>query len=84
MVGLRDSRQNRSSSARPSSQNTDIRVRMKSAWLRGVPLLLTRTKTSATCSSFMDAESSKAVNGKDVRLCSREIAFLTDFSFHLP
>ena len=49
--GCRDARQNCSSAARPSSQNTESSVRMKSAWLSFTPSLLMRTKMSATCSS---------------------------------
>ena len=40
-----------SSSRRPFSQWTDIRVRMKSAWFSLTPSELIRTKISATCSS---------------------------------
>ena len=72
--GLIESRQKRSSSERPASQNTDIRVRMKSAWFSGVPLLLIRTKTSDTSSSEIFAFSSSAVNGKLVMFCSLRIA----------
>ncbi len=49
---------------------------MKSAWFSGVPLLLMRTKTSATCSSLMSAASSSAVKGKLSRLWSLVMALL--------
>ena len=50
MDGCRAFRQKCSKSLRPSSQNTDMSVRMKSACLRETPLLLMRTKT---CDHFL-------------------------------
>ena len=62
-VGTLQPREKSSSCRRPFSQNTLIRVRMKSAWLRVTPSELIRTNTSATCSSSTDDASSTALNG---------------------
>ena len=61
--GLLQPREKSSSCLRPFSQNTLIKVRMKSAWLRVTPSELIRTKTSATCSSSTVEASSTALNG---------------------
>lgn len=57
-----DRRQNSLISVLASSQKTDMRMSTKSAWLSDLPLLMVRTKTSETCSSFIEAENSIAVN----------------------
>jgi len=62
-VGTLQPREKSSNWRRPFSQNTLIRVRMKSAWLRVTPSELIRTKTSATCSSSTDEASSTALKG---------------------
>ncbi len=91
--GCRHARQKSSRALRPSSQKTDIKVRIKSDWLRLTPELLMRTKTSATCSSLtvggtshggrrVVSEVEQAVYGRGdtLFLSSGDFAILTPFS----
>ena len=63
VLGIFANRERFSSSRRPFSQNTDIRVSMKSALLRRTPSLFMRTNTSATCSASTVRSSSIALKG---------------------